>query len=568
MAGFLMTLPTLFQALLDCDIARLRVIAQQWDIALKAELRPDVAAQLADAMAHVEAVESVWDVLSPGARAALEDLLRHEGVIPWAIFTRHWGQVRPVGPGRLEREELWRDPKSAAETLWYWGLVFRTTILSPTGDPVEMAYIPAALVLYLPVPAPQEIPPPEPIATPPRVLVGDDALGEALVTLWTFLQNESVRPTEDGSWPVRLREAYVASCEGLSEPQLRLLDVLASEQGWIHVDERGLLRPVPGRVMEWLRGGRRLQWCTLAQAWEQSHRWNDLAQISSLHPDPVRGWLNDPFASRQRMLAILRRCTPGIWYTVKALLAHAHEHDPDFLRPDGDYESWNLRDAVTDAPLRGFATWEMVEGALLAFLLTGPLSWLGMVNLGWTTPNLSPDSFCINAAGAAFLGVDGNFDLPEPPPVDLRRDGILIVPLGRRYERFQLSRIAAPADFAGAGPGKGTAYRLTPLSLARAKAQRIPLERILEFLTTATGHKLPAAFQKAVERSYNAGEQVRLSQVWLLRAKDSELLDYPAIRALLQERLGPRVALVRESDREQLFTVLFQEGLLPEIEDS
>ena len=87
----------------------------------------------------------------------------------------------------------------------------------------------------------------------------------------------------------------------------------------------------------------------------------------------------------------------------------------------------------------------------------------------------------------------------------------------------------------------------------------------MEFLQTATERPLPAAFQKAIERSYNAGEQVRLARVWLLRVKDPELLDYPAIRALLQERLGPRMALVRDSDRERLLALLIQEGLLSEI---
>lgn len=562
-----MTLRTLYQALLDCDNSRLRVIAQQWDIAIKAELRPDAAAQLADAIAHVEAVEAVWEVLPLQARAALEDLLRRQGAIPWAIFTRRWGQIRSVGPGRLERDELWRNPISAAEQLWYWGLIFRTTILSPTGDPIEMAYIPDALILYLQVPPPQATPPPEPIALPPRIVAGDDALGESLVTLWTFLQNESVRPAEDGRWPPKPRQNFLESFPAEAVAPLPLLETLALEQEWIHADERGLLRPVPGRMMEWLRGGRQLQWCSLAQAWAGSRRWNDLAHVFSLHPDPVLGWLNDPFTSRERVLALLRRCTPGVWYTLTELLAYAHEHEPDFLRPDGDYESWNLRDAVTDAPLRGFATWNLVEGALLAFIITGPLSWLGMVNLGWTVPHLSPDCFSINAAGAAFLDIDGDFELPEPSSVELRRDGVLVVPPGRRYERFQLSRIAIPVDQHGAAHGSGTAYRLTPASLLRAKAQRIALDRIIDFLKSALAHPLPAAFQKAVERSYNAGEQVRLAQVWLLRVKDSDLLDYPPIRVLLQERLRPDAALVRESDREHLLTVLMEEGVLLEIEE-
>lgn len=562
-----MKLPTLYQSLLVCDNARLRAIAQQWNVALRIESHPDAAAQLADAMAQAGAVETAWNALTADGQAALEDLLRREAAVPWAVFTRRWGQVRIVGPGRLERDELWRKPVSPAETLWYWGLVFRAGVLSATGNPLEMAYIPDALKLYLPAPSQLEIPPPEPIATPPRIRVGDDALGEALVTLWAHLQYENVRLAEDGHWPSRLYEICLTSLEGADLAEVRLLEVVAPEQDWVHVDERGFLRAASGRIMEWLRGGRKLQWCTLAQAWEKSSGWNDLAQVSSLHPDPVVGWPNEPQESRQRALEILRRCTPGLWYALPVFLDYAHEHAADFLRPDGDYETWNLRDAATDAPLRGFDNWEMVEGALLAFLVTGPLSWLGMVDLGWTTPYLSPDCFRINSAGAAFLGLDGSFDLPEPPPVELTRDGVLIVPVGRRYERFQLSRIAVPTKVSRIGPGEGMAFRLTPLSLTRAKAQRIPLDRIVEFLATATNNPLPAAFQKAVERSYHGAEQVRVAQIWLIRVKDPELLDYPAVRGLLQERLGPRTALVRDSDRDRLFIVLLQEGLLPELEE-
>ena len=44
-----MALRTLYQTLLDSDLARLQVIAQQWDIPLIAERKSDIAAELADA---------------------------------------------------------------------------------------------------------------------------------------------------------------------------------------------------------------------------------------------------------------------------------------------------------------------------------------------------------------------------------------------------------------------------------------------------------------------------------------------------------------------------------------
>ena len=100
-----MALRTLYQTLLDSDFARLRVMAHQWQVSLTAERRGDAAAELADALARAEAVDRALADLSEDALVALHALLRHDGALPWSIFTRDWGEVRSVGPGRLEREE-------------------------------------------------------------------------------------------------------------------------------------------------------------------------------------------------------------------------------------------------------------------------------------------------------------------------------------------------------------------------------------------------------------------------------------------------------------------------------
>ncbi|MBN1262199.1 MAG: helicase-associated domain-containing protein, partial [Anaerolineae bacterium] len=411
-------------------------------------------------------------------------------------------------------------------------------------------------------PSPLEIPGPETIAPPARALPGTDDLGEDLVTLWSYLQSESVRLAEDGTWSEPHRAAFLSRFVQPVETRLRMIEHLAREQDWIHVDERGMLRPVPGPMMEWLRGGRQMQWATLARVWRDSVRWNDLAMAPSLGPDPLLDWPNDPAAARHNFLAHLQHCKAGVWYTLSNLVQHVYQYATDFLRPDGDYDAWNLQDRATGAPVKGFDSWYAVEGALIVFFVVGPLSWLGLVDLGWTLPGLPPDAFRINDAGAAFLGLDGSFELPEPPPVHIAPDGLLAAPPGRRYERFQLGRIAVQVS-----SGAAAQYRLTPRSLSRARAQRIPLERIVDFLDEATEGRLPAALRKAVERAYHGGVQARLGRVWVLRVEDPELLDYPEIRELLQERLGPRVALVRETDRERLLSLLVQEGILPELDE-
>jgi len=314
--------------------------------------------------------------------------------------------------------------------------------------------------------------------------------------------------------------------------------------------------------LSWLRAGRAEQWEVLARAWLESQRWNDLALVPTLLPDPVRGWPNDPLQTRRQVMELLRQCTPGVWYPLAGFIAHVHQHTPDFLRPHADYEAWNLRDALTETSLRGFEAWHAVEGALLATLLTQPLAWLGIVDLGRASPLLAPESFRVSALGAALLTSAEVPTLPPPAPVALEPGAIFAVPLGRRYEHFQLSRIA---EWTGKS-ADAYRYRLTSTSLTRARQQRIPLRRITEFLTEATGRSLPAALRKAIERAYRQGGRAQLTQVWVLRVKDPDLLDYEEVQELLQERLGPRVALVRDADVERLTTVLIQAGLLPDVE--
>ena len=71
---------------------------------------------------------------------------------------------------------------------------------------------------------------------------------------------------------------------------------------------------------------------------------------------------------------------------------------PDFLRADFGIDY--LRDAATGDYLRGFAAWDRVEGALLQHVLSGPLHWLGMIDV-----DFSAAAFCVTARGAQLLGL-------------------------------------------------------------------------------------------------------------------------------------------------------------------
>lgn len=556
-----MALRTLYQTLMDSDMARLRVIAQQWGIELLAERRADISAELAEAMARVEAVADAWRTLDPEPRAALEDLLRHESAMPWAAFTRRWGRIRMVGPGRLEREALWQSPISPAESLWYWGFLQRAPAIGSTGTSVDMAFVPESLALYLPAPPPLEVPLPETTSPPLHVHAYEDHLCDDLAALFAYVQNHDVHSDPTGTWPDRHDLTFARQLRVPSSAR-RLLQAIALEQEWLELDERSVLHPVPKPMLDWLRAERWDQWETLARAWLDSQHWNDLALTSTLRAEPDRGWPNDPLYTRQNVLEILARCTPGVWYPLEGFIAHVREYTPDYLRPNGDYDAWNLRDALTDIPLRGFEAWDAVEGALLATLLVQPLAWLGIVDLGSTNPLLPFNSFRIGDLGTALFGESDFLTLPLPEAVELEPGAILNVPLGRRYEHFQLSRIAEAVDKTGGS----YRFRLTSASLSHGRQQNIPLPRILDFLSEATTQTLPAALRKAIERAYRQSGQVQLARAWILRVKDPDLLNYEEVRDLLQERLSPRVALIHASDVARLSTILIQAGLLVDVE--
>ncbi|TFG73089.1 MAG: hypothetical protein E4H27_01420, partial [Anaerolineales bacterium] len=170
-------------------MGRLRIIAHLWGFEPIAVRHPDVAAELVDTMVDADAVMAVISKLPEHHMAALDDLLRHNNSMPWASFLRRWGPMRDIGMGKMEREELWREPCSAAEALWMLGLVQRDFSDHPE-DPIEIAYIPEALSLYMPAPEPFLIPPPQPTAIfpdKPSVDVHDD-LAEELVTWWIWIQ--------------------------------------------------------------------------------------------------------------------------------------------------------------------------------------------------------------------------------------------------------------------------------------------------------------------------------------------------------------------------------------------
>ena len=581
----------LHQCLLDTNIVRLRVIARFWDVELTTDRQLDVAAQLAEAMAVPEAIASAWDALPDDQRQALEPLLAAGGRMPLRVFARQWGEVRTIGPGRLERERPWQEPISPAEGLWHKGFVFRA-FEQEAERTYEVIFVPPELQTHLPasltpLPAITLKPAPEPTA----VRSAGDSLLDDACTLLAYLQNERLRLSPGGSWPTR-HEAHVA--RRLYDPnpaRLTFLHHLTHHLGWVRVTDSGRLRPDPGSVATWLQSSTGQQRDVLTEAWRDDPTWNDLFHVPTLHPQDTGAWRNDPLLARKAVLHHLKACSPDTWYKLNDFVIAIKQTDPDFQRPGGDYTTWYIRDAATGTYLSGFESWEAIEGSLIRYIITGPLAWLGMINLGTSQdPTLSsprpspiaipptscflpPYTFRLTLAGATFPSLAPPPPEPEPAPLALRPDFTILAPPARRYERFQLARVA---DWVTSPPVGGTegssdpfVYRLTPTSLERARRQGIPVERVLEFLGRVTSAPVPRFVKTALTRWEAQGAEARLERAVLLRLSSEELMaqvaSSPRTRHLIREQIGPAAALVREQDWPRLVIAMGELGVLADV---
>jgi hypothetical protein len=325
------------------------------------------------------------------------------------------------------------------------------------------------------------------------------------------------------------------------------------------------VRPNRERMRLWLKKSRPQQLGELQETWAEDASWNDLCHVPDLRCEET-GWRNDPVLARKAVLDLLRRCPMDGWVSIPGFVQVVRDRVPDYARPDGDFESWYIRDARSGEYLAGFEHWDRVEGALLVYLLSGPLHWLGVVSLGYKEGWEKPSAFRITPWGGAFLG------FTQPAPEGLPSHPALVAPDGTvtlareapLSDRFQLARIA---DWRASGAAY--VYALTPTSLGRALSAGIEVERIERFLARISEGSVPAAAILRLRSWAERYGRVRLRRVVILETRTpqlmAELRAHERIRGYLRQAISPTVALVRESDWDLLLQELHRAGYLPEI---
>ena len=547
----------------------LRAIAEAWRITLPDAEPREQAHHLAEAMLEPSAIDLLIATLSPAAQQALAVVVQEEGAVPAHRLALRFGAIRRFGPSRLERERPWQEPANGIEELYYKGLLYRVygavgpyhgeILLAP--DPLRSA-LPALEAGHLSEDV-QQVGEPHTLQSDGMALMED-----VFVTLVRLRSSripmpvELVPPGKPPAFLAQLRHGPRLRGE-LGDERLGLIWRLLRRLHLVH-ESNGVLRPSL-RAREWLRLSdlRRMQ--SLFRAWRDDPQWDELRLVPWLLCENS-GWQNNPVETRQAILSMVGGLAQGTWFDLESYLRAVKDRRPDFMRPDGDFESWYIRDAHTGRYLTGFGTWKRVEGAVARHILTLSLKWLGVVDVGYSPGELYPDALRLTKLGAQLLSqsgdmvpVDGNMPNAVTPQVadDLT---VTLTVQDSLYERYQLERFAewrSQDDCA--------VYQMTEQSLWESHNSGINVEQILGFLRRVSAETLPPAVELTLRAWSARYGQATLGRVVVLETANEETMRQIRGRRetarLLGAALSPTKCLVAESDQPALLRLLRDLGI-------
>ncbi|MBN1668835.1 MAG: helicase-associated domain-containing protein [Anaerolineales bacterium] len=540
-------MPTLTQSLAGQDLGHLRILADHWGLELLAPDARQGLLVLAKGILQPELVQEVVETLPVQAQQALQALRASAGRLTWKRFVRRYGEVREMGSGRRDRERPDRAPVSVTEVLWYRGLIGRAFFETPNG-PQEFAYIPDDLLALLPASQLEETVTAEKpaaglqwgrAATPAERAhpqPADDRLLDHLCTLLaaqrTGLAPVPIPPALQFFAPALLVTADLNSSSG--QPQLETL------RAHLEADRATAL-------------------AQLAQAWFTSPDHNDLHHVPGLQPEG--DWRNDPLQARHFVLSLLRGLPANTWWSLSATIADIQQRNPDFQRPAGDYDSWFIKDVANGEFLRGYQHWLQVDGALIRYLISGPLHWLGLLDLAWADEEQTlVTAFRRSRWAAALLQGRPPAKLPlEDGQLHVRSDGRVHVPLNvSRAVRYQVARFCQWEPVTA----HEYRYRLTPASLQRAMEQGLQVSHLLSLLARHAG-QIPPNVLAALKRWDERGTEVRLQQAEVLRVGSPQILQ--ALRSsraarFLGDPLGPTSVIVKPGAGSKVLAALTEMG--------
>lgn len=555
-------MPKLSHSLSKYDLGFLRILAQSWGFNQDIKEKKTAIEQLSAWMIQPQNLHNVLQKLSSDAHRALQDLVTHRGRLPRAIFTRKYGEIRQVGVGKRDRQAILLSPQTISEQLIFLALVFQDFFEGEHGIE-EFIYIPNDLLAALPRSTITALPRFNSVVSSEQVEsigIAQDTLFDDICTSLAWLRMDKMAPKRFEELQKHLLLA-AENPKGLPLPlKTQFLTSLLFEAALL--DSSGSPLPEPTRVF--LSMPRLEAVKALYETWLRSTSINELRQLEQL--ECLGEWENDPITTRQFLIEQLQSLTPTVWYKLDTFIEYLHDHFPDFQRPGGNYEVWLIRQRSDGKFLQGFASWYSVEGELLRYLISGPLFWFGIIELGFHQQD--PRSFVFRITqfgGTIFQNQTPSTDLPSEEKFQVFPSGTIAIP--RRFSapiRYQIARFCTWKGY----QKECYLYRITPTSLTHAQQKGLKTQQLLRLLQRHA-ENLPLTLMHALRRWGLHSTEIHLQRLSILRVRSPEILEQirkSRCSKFLQQILNPTMAVIIAGQESKLGEQLLMLGYLAEIE--
>ncbi len=605
----------------NLNLTDLRDLAKRRGVTAPANKRETLLAALAEVLGRPEAVRAAWEALSPPARLVFK-------VLPFVASASGGVQLNQLQAALHAFAGKPPLPLEAAlQELAQAGLVFTTRFQNLAFVPALLAALPPAPGFVLPYGEGQSKMPRQWRGEPPAGPL-DFALLTTRLLIWLKGEEKRLRARAEPAphpllrqlpmlqnWPylpaeldalakdhnpggaayrttftvppapaLLTDEARAAAVRalGAEAEQVDLALRLLAAQGLVEFRPGKPVMVAEARLTEFLRQPPTTRAVRLIRTWLLLNTWTEFDRLAARRPPILLrhgGSNNFTYAHlleslvrmRLGLVLQLRNAPAGQWSDVSVLAVRARGLNtlggvwPN--APYAWYPDWNRRvPNLTQAN-----DWNAIYGPYVEAVLTGPLAWLGLVELGYQHNQLA--AFRPTELGAFLFGQVERF---TPPPAPAAGPRLAFTPEGGLAVRAEaadaplLALVSLLGDVRGSARGE-LVYAVTVEGASRAFAAGWEAEQILAALQQAAEEAVPGALAQRLRLWYrHFGEVHVYTHVALLELADDyalgELLAGTALAQYVLYRFGPRLVALRPEGVEAMRAELVKKGYTPRVE--
>lgn len=554
------------QCLFESGTSHLRAVAAFRNIEFSFNpSRAEVIAVLMKRLSGIASDDEVFGSLNEWEKEILFQVSEAGGMIAAGDLEKSWGSDDP----EVDRRWFWHKAVSRGlARLRLAGFIF--CIRHP--DSGEQAYVlPEEFNHLLSMKPIEQI---ESAYAPfEYVSIGTSILSD-IYHMLQYIEEYRVRPLRSGKLAKRHKPIIIDKFDQLTpldrvrdESYIDLLFSLITELGFIVQRKNGLM--VSRRVDDWLSRSRYEQIENLYSVWLDQEEPDDKTVLADLIVHSAG--LRHPWRRVKRVLINFMRILPDGWVSFDRIVSLLQIQRPHFYRSRHAHGLWQLTERATRASIPSEKIWDNLERRVLIYLLTGPLTWMGLVDLGKDQEGRW-EGFVISPIGRAVINGDSG-RMPDDTgetstPLNriiIQSDFDVLAPAGIVLSvRNRLERIAQLVS-----GGHVQRYHISRETIAAALESGLTSGDIIQFLETNSSAPLPQNVRTSILDWIGEFGKIEIREGMAVLAEDEyilqNILSHPATGRLVGDRIGPRAAWLDGCNCEELVNELKRIGYLPRV---